>query len=286
MNNKVFINEDIIDLKDAKVSIFDRGYLFSDGVYELIPYFDSKPFLLEEHYSRLRKSLDMIEIKNPYDKDRWFHNIERFLKSCQYRDFYLYIQVTRGMPESFDDNILREHAATKNYKTCVTMFFSKIKNIKKEAVSGKKSITMEDKRWMQCDIKSVSLLYNSYAKTVAYKKGAYEAILVRDGYITEGCSSNVFIVKNNIIKTSPESNLILPGVTRSFVINDVIADSNYDIRIENYKEDDLLNSDEVFITNSTQGILPITHINDKQINDSICYEVTKNLQEIFISKIH
>ena len=286
MNNKVFINEDIIDLKDAKVSIFDRGYLFSDGVYELIPYFDSKPFLLEEHYSRLRKSLDMIEIKNPYDKDRWFHNIKIFLKSCQYRDFYLYIQVTRGMPESFDDNILREHAATKNYKTCVTMFFSKIKNIKKEAVSGKKSITMEDKRWMQCDIKSVSLLYNSYAKTIAYKKGAYEAILVRDGYITEGCSSNVFIVKNNIIKTSPESNLILPGVTRSFVINDVIADSDYDIRIENYKEDDLLNSDEVFITNSTQGILPITHINDKQINDSICYEVTKNLREIFISKIH
>ena len=196
MTNKVYINGNIYAANDAKVSIFDRGYLFSDGVYELIPYFNSKPFLLEEHYSRLQKSLEMLEIENPYSKDKWLSSIETLLKSCQFENYYLYIQVTRGWPRNFDDNILREHAATKDYQTCISMFYSKINSLKNKKTLSTKAITMEDKRWMQCDIKSVSLLYNSYAKTIAHKKGAYEAILVRDGYVTEGCSSNVFVIKD------------------------------------------------------------------------------------------
>ena len=285
MINKVYINGDIYDANDAKVSIFDRGYLFSDGVYELIPYFDSKPFLMEEHYLRLQRSLEMIELENPYNKDKWFANIEKLLKSCHFENYYLYIQVTRGMPRNFDDNILREHAATKDYQTCISMFYSKINSLKNKKTLSTKAITMEDKRWMQCDIKSVSLLYNSYAKTIAHKKGAYEAILVRDGYVTEGCSSNVFVIKDNIIYTSPESNLILPGVTRLFVINDVIKDNGYDIRLESFSEDEMLNADEIFITNSTQGILPITHVNDKLVKNNNNSNISQKLQEIFISKI-
>ena len=143
-----------------------------------------------------------------------------------------------------------------------------------------------DKRWMQCDIKSISLLYNSYAKTIAHKQGAFEAILLRDGIVTEGCSSNVFIIKNNTIKTSPESNLILPGVTRSFVVNSVIKDSDYDVRVENFSEEELLDADEIFITNSTQGILPITHINNKEINNAECGDITSKLYKIFTEKIN
>ena len=286
MTNKVYINGNIYAANDAKVSIFDRGYLFSDGVYELIPYFNSKPFLLEEHYSRLQKSLEMLEIENPYSKDKWLSSIETLLKSCQFENYYLYIQVTRGMPKNFDDNILREHAATKDYQTCTSMFYSKINSLKNKKFSSKKAITLEDKRWMKCDIKSVSLLYNSYAKTIAYKSGAYEAILIRDGYITEGCSSNVFIIKNNIIYTSPESNLILPGVTRSFVINNIIKECGYEIRIEDFNEDDLLNADEIFITNSTQGILPITHINNKLVKNNEDSKITQKLHETFIKKIN
>ena len=286
MKNKVYINEKIYDAENAKVSIFDRAYLFSDGIYELIPYFDKKPFLFDDHYSRLQKSLRMVEINNPYSEDKWVNDIENFVKTCIFENFYLYIQVTRGIPENFDDNILREHAATKNYKTCVTMFYSKIKNLKDNNIIGKKSIIMDDKRWMNCDIKSISLLYNSYAKTIAHKQGAFEAILLRDGIVTEGCSSNVFIIKNNTIKTSPESNLILPGVTRSFVINSVIKDSDYDVRVENFSEEELLDADEIFITNSTQGILPITHINNKEINNAKCGDITSKLYKIFTEKIN
>jgi len=282
LKNKVFLNGSIKNDLDAKVSIFDRGYLFSDGIYELIPYFNSKPFLIDEHYSRLTESLGMIGINNPYTKKEWFRNIDNLLQNCEFENFYLYIQVTRGVPENTKDGIMREHAATKKYNTSVCMFYSEITNLVERNISGKKAITLEDKRWKQCDIKSISLLFNTYAKTLAYNEGAFEAILIRNNIITEGCSSNVFIVKNNVIKTSPKSNLILPGVTRSFVIDEVIKKNNYKIIIENFSEDELFESDEIFITNSTQGILPITCLNEKDINKGLCGDITKELYNIFI----
>ncbi len=282
MKNKVFLNGTIYNAKDAKVSLFDRGYLFSDGIYELIPYFNSKPFLLEDHYKRLQESLKMIGLENPYTKKEWFKNINDFTNNSEYKNYYLYIQVTRGAPKDISDGVLREHAATKNYITAVSMFYSEIDNLQKKNIIGKKSITMEDKRWKKCNIKSISLLFNSYAKTLAYKEGAYEAILIRDDVITEGCSSNVFIVKNNIIKTAPKSNLILPGVTRSFVIEKIIKENGNKLLIENFSKNELLESDEVFITNSTQGILPITIIDNMKINEGICGEITKELYKTFI----
>ena len=141
---------------------------------------------------------------------------------------------------------------------------------------------MEDKRWLQCDVKSISLLFNAYAKTLANEKNAYEAILIRNGVVTEGCSSNVFIVKDEIIKTAPKSNLILPGVTRSFVINELIKKNKYLIQVDNYSEEDLLNADEVFITNSTQAILPIKKINNKIINNGETGDITNKLYKNFL----
>ena len=141
---------------------------------------------------------------------------------------------------------------------------------------------MEDKRWLQCDIKSISLLFNAYAKTLANDQGAYEAILIRNGIVTEGCSSNVFIVKDGVIKTAPKSNLILPGVTRSFVINELIKKNKYPIKIDDYNEDELINADEIFITNSTQAILPIKKINNKTINNGEVGKITEKLYKHFL----
>ena len=122
MNNKVFFNNKICDAEDAKVSVFDRGYLFSDGVYELIPYFKKKPFLQDEHYHRLEQSLEMIGLKNPFEKEVWLEKIEKLIDLCEFENFSLYIQVTRGVTKKLDDGVLREHAATKKYYPSVCMF--------------------------------------------------------------------------------------------------------------------------------------------------------------------
>ena len=282
MNNKVFFNNKICDAEDAKVSVFDRGYLFSDGVYELIPYFKKKPFLQDEHYHRLEQSLEMIGLKNPFEKEVWLEKIEKLIDLCEFDNFSLYIQVTRGVPKKLDDGVLREHAATKKYYPSVCMFCSQIQDLSKNSPKLKNAITMEDKRWLQCDVKSISLLFNAYAKTLANEKNAYEAILIRNRVVTEGCSSNVFIVKDEIIKTAPKSNLILPGVTRSFVINELIKKNKYLIQVDNYNEEDLLNADEVFITNSTQAILPIKKINNKIINNGETGDITNKLYKNFL----
>ena len=176
MNNKVFFNNKICDAENANVSVFDSGYLFSDGIYELIPYFNKKPFLLEDHYHRLKKSLAMIGLKNPYEKKDWIKNIEILVETCEFDNFSLYIQVTRGVPKNIDDGVLREHAATKKYNPSVCMFCSQIQNLSKTNPILKNAINMEDKRWLKCDIKSISLLFNAYAKTLANDQGAYEAI--------------------------------------------------------------------------------------------------------------
>jgi len=254
----------IYDATEAKISVFDRGYLFSDGVYELIPYFKSKAFLFNEHFYRLKNSLNMIDMDNPYEDKIWINKIDNFLENCSYDNFFLYIQITRGVPNDLNEEILREHSATKTYNPTVFMFYSPIKNIIECSLNSVNAITLEDKRWMQCDIKSISLLFNSYAKTLADKLDAYEAILIRDGNITEGCSSNIFIIKDNVIKTAPKSNLILPGVTRAFIIEKVIKNNDFKIHEESFDVGELLKADEVFLTNSSQGILSIKKI-DKHI---------------------
>ena len=319
MTSKVFINGKICNAENASVSVLDRGYLFSDGVYELIPYFNKKPFLFDKHYLRLEKSLKSIALKNPYEKKIWVKKINSFVKECEYKNFSLYIQVTRGVPNNIDDGILREHATTKEYKFTICMFCSEIKELSNNYYMGTRwnenqpedheryarndltgmvredlalefpamqnAITAEDKRWLQCDIKSIALLFNAYTKSIAYKKGAYEAILSRDNVVTEGCSSNVFIIKDKIIKTPPKSNLILPGITRDFIINDILQRKQYEILETKFSKKELLAADEVFITNSTQGVLSIVKIDNQIVNNEECGEITTQIYRNFIDYI-
>ena len=285
MTSKIFINNEICTIEDASVSVLDRGYLFSDGVYELIPYFNKKSFLFDEHYNRLKKSLRSIDLENPFDKEKWLYKIDGFLKECEYKNFSLYIQITRGVPFNIHDGILREHATTKEYRPTICMFCSEIKDLSKESPKVQSAITEEDKRWLKCDIKSIALLFNAHTKSLAHKKGAYEAILFRDGIVTEGCSSNVFIIKNKVIKTSPKSNLILPGVTRDFVIENTLVNQKYNILETNFSKKELFEADEIFITNSTQGVLSIGKIDNKLINDGKCGEITTEIYKNFINHI-
>ena len=286
MSNKIFLNDNLVDIEEAKISVFDRGYLFSDGIYELIPFFKGKPFLLEDHYQRLERSLDMVGISNPYSKAEWKDKIYRFSKENDYKNFSLYIQITRGVPSDFSDGIFREHAATKKYTSSVTMFTSEIKGFPSFAPKREKAIILDDKRWLQCDIKSISLIYNAYAKTLASRSEAYEAILVRNNNITEGCSSNVFIVKDSVIKTCPKTNLILPGITRSFIINQIIKKNNYKFKEENFSLDELKSADEIFVTNSTQGVIEINKLDDKEIGDGEFGPISKKIYENFVESVN
>ena len=286
MSDKIFLNDSFFEARDAKVSVFDRGYLFSDGIYELIPYFNGKPFLFEDHYKRLERSLKMIDIDNPYTKDEWIIRIDDLLKSCDHKHFSLYIQISRGVPLELKDGIYREHAATKKYIPSVLMFYSENKGFPKTKPGTEKAIIMEDKRWLQCDIKSISLLYNAYAKTLAHKENAYETILIRNGKVTEGCSSNVFIVKDKTIKTCPKSNLILPGITRSHVVNNIIKKTAYEYIEKDFSKEELESADEIFVTNSTQCVVSINKLNENLIGDGNCGIITEEIYSKFINSIN
>lgn len=286
MSDKIFLNDNFFDAEEAKVSVFDRGYLFSDGIYELIPYFNYKPFLFDEHYKRLERSLNMIDIENPYSRDEWINRINNLLETCVYKNFSVYIQISRGVPSDLKDGIYREHAATKKYIPSVLMFYSENKGFPKKKPNEEKAIIMEDKRWLQCDVKSISLLYNAYAKTLAHKENAYETILIRDGNVTEGCSSNVFIVKENIIKTCPKSNLILPGISRTHIVNNLIKSTEYELIEKEFSKEELESADEIFVTNSTQCIVSINKINNNTIGTGTCGKITEEIFSQFIKSIN
>ena len=281
---KVFINGDLSDATSAKISPFDRGFLFADGVYELIPFFSNKPFLLDEHYLRLSRSLQKMEIKNPYTEEEWKSHISNLVETTDLKNFYLYIQVTSGTPELNGVSRKRDHVYPEDYKSTVFMFLSEITLLSQDDISsGQEAITLEDMRWYLCDIKSISLAYNAYARDLANKKGAFESILKRDNLITEGSSSNIFIIKNNKIITPKSNNLILHGITRGFVFK-LAKKMNIEILEKDITYEDLMNSDEVFVTNSTQSVVPISVIDGKKINSGSAGPLSLELSKNFISE--
>ena len=215
----VYLNGNFIPLEKAQVSVLDRGFTFADGVYEIIPVFSGQPFRLIEHLNRLRNSLDGISLVLDYDGGKWQSLIDELLSLNQVtEDSSIYIQVTRGVDE-------RNHFYQTVFTPTVFMFCKPLQQM--EVSRGVSAILHEDIRWEYCHIKAVALLPNVLLKQRAREKdNSLEAILYRDGYITEGAASNVFIVKDNTVRTPPKSNRLLPGITRDLVV-ELIRESDY-----------------------------------------------------------
>ncbi|MCK4870889.1 MAG: aminotransferase class IV [Gammaproteobacteria bacterium] len=262
--NVVYLNGKYLPIKKATISVLDRGFLFSDGVYEVIPIYNNKLFFADQHLDRLKNSLRYLNLHSDYDKDDWRNIFQSLINKndAQKGNYHIYLQVTRGHADKRTHKFPTEAEPT----ILVTLNISSSNQTYKTLSQGKSAITTVDHRWQNCHIKSISLLANVLHTNEATQADADEAILIRDGYALEGASSNLFIVKNGTIITPPLSTHILPGITRAIIL-DLAAENKISCKEEAVTVLQLEHADEIWITSSTREIYPITKLNQKPVGN-------------------
>jgi len=281
MNNidLVYLDGKFIAAKEAKVSVFDRGFIFGDGIYEVIPVFGGHPLRLAEHLRRLENNLKAISIGNPHNQDQWQEIITKLIASVaanhpEFTDQMVYIQITRGVAP-------RDHVFPAKVTPTVFVYADTAPVANPEYLkNGVQAITHADTRWQHCEIKSTSLLANVLLRQQAAEANVTEAILIRDNFLTEGAASNIFIVKNNIIRTPPKSEQILPGITRDLIV-ELIQKNNLAGEENMISEQQLQDADEIWMTSSTKEILPITRLNGKKVGSGQAGPVHKKMYKIY-----
>ncbi len=247
-----------LPLSQARVPVLDRGFIFGDGVYEVIPVYGRRPFRLPQHLARLERSLAAIRLDPPLDARGWTALIDELLARNPGGDRSVYLQVTRGPAR-------RDHAFPRAPTPTVFAMVSPL-NPPDPALleEGAAAVVLEDIRWSRCDIKSVNLLANILLRQQAVERGALEAILVRDGQVTEGAASNVFIVRAGEIRTPPTSRFMLPGITRDLVL-ELARAHGLPCREVPVSESELRGADEIWITSSTREVLPVTRLDGRPV---------------------
>ena len=256
--NIAHFNGELTPLDRIHVSPLDRGFLFGDGVYEVIPVYDGAPLRAREHFERLQRSMDEIRLANPHTVDEWIE-LTRQLLAHHPGNQSVYIQVTRGVPPK------RDHVIPKGITPTVFMMVQPLVTPSKEAVeNGVACLTHEDFRWTRCHIKSTSLLGNVLARQVSAEAGATETILLRDGFVTEASSSNVFVVKDGVVAAPPQDHLILLGITYDLVTR-LAKDGTVKLEIRPVSESELRAADEIWLSSSTKEVLAVTKLDGKPV---------------------
>lgn len=258
----VYLNGNYLPEDEACVPVLDRGFIFGDGVYEVIPAYGDRLFRLEQHLQRLDNSLDGIRLDNPMSHDEWTHVLEEVIRlnSDGEHDQSVYLQVTRGVAK-------RDHIFPDQVTQTVFVMASPMGAVPEAQLeNGIAAITHEDIRWRYCHIKSIALLPNTLMRQVARESGAAEALLHRGNQVTEGAASNVFIVKDGRILTPRKDECLLPGITRDLVL-EIGSDAGLDCREADIELEQLSNADEIWITSSTKEILPVTLLDGKPVGD-------------------
>ena len=270
----VFLNGEFIAADEAKVSVLDRGFVFGDGVYEVIPVYDGYCFKLKNHLERLQNSLDESRIVNPYSEKHWENVLEKLISLHLGGDQVLYLQVTRGVAA-------RDHIFPENTKPTVFVMSNLLQAVpRKYKKNGISAISLKDSRWQKCNIKSTSLLPNCLLKQQAKDAGAEEALLISDGYLTEGSTSNAYAVIDGVIYTAPKSGKILAGITREVVLN---LASKAGIRLieEPVPEFKLADVDELWTSSSTKEVLPITRLNGVKVGEGVPGPVWQKIDVLY-----
>lgn len=275
MSYIVYLNGQYLPIEDAKISVLDRGFTFGDGVYEVIPVYEGHIFRMREHLERLNNSLDEVYIDRPYALEQWQEILRELIEKNSAKntgnDLSLYMQVTRGISE-------RDHATDIATKQTVFAMCRPLPEYDRSA--GISAIIEEDIRWKYCHIKAITLLPSVMLRHKARDAGATEAILVKDGYITEGAASNVFIVKNGIVKTPPKDGSLLPGITRDLVV-ELLTESGIPCEEVAIKEIELKQADEIWITSSTWEIVPVISLDNNPVGTGRPGEVWQQASEIY-----
>ena len=251
----VYLNGEFLPLEEARISVLDRGFTFGDGVYEVFLVYRRKIFRFSEHLQRLNNSLAAIHMENPLSSDEWEKILSTLVENNPAENQSLYLQVTRGVSE-------RDHSI--NLPKMPTVFAMSKALPERHLSEGIKAITCEDIRWKLCYIKAITLLPSILLRNQALEAGATEAILLRDNFVTEGAASNVFIVKEGLVKTPPKDGSLLPGITRDLIV-ELMNREGIVCKEEKVTRDELLNADEIWITSSTWEIVPVIQLDNHSV---------------------
>ncbi|MGB9813696.1 MAG: D-amino-acid transaminase [Thermovenabulum sp.] len=274
MDALIYLNGEKVDYENAKVSVEDRGFLFGDGIYEVIRVYNGRFFYLNRHIERLKKGAEQIYLDLDFGVENLVETIKKAVKESGFKDASVYVQVTRGAAP-------RQHAFPSNTKCTWLVIVREVKPQPQEYYeNGVMAITVPDERWTRCNIKTVQLLANCIAKEKAKRAGAYEAIFHRGDIITEASSSNVFMVKDGKIFTHPANNLILHGITR-YAVLEIIKNNNFELYEETFSKEKLFEADEVFLTGTMTEVMPIVKIDGKIIGDGVPGKITMKIMEDF-----
>jgi D-alanine transaminase len=258
---EIYLNGHFLPPQQGQISVMDRGFLFGDGVYEVIPCYGGRLFRLEEHLHRLDNSLHAIRMRNPLERDEWRAILERLIGQLPGADQSIYLQVTRGSSGQRDHAIPAGIAPTVFVMTQPAVYPDPT-----TLATGIKAITLADNRWLRCDIKAITLLANVLLRSEALDQGAGEAILIRDGQATEGAASNLFIVQAGELLTPPKSDRLLPGITRDLVLE--LAQQHGLPAAEREISEAMLNSaDEIWVTSSTKEVTPVVELNGRPVGN-------------------
>ncbi len=268
----IYLNGSFIPIEDARISVLDRGFIFGDGVYEVIPVYSLIPFRLAAHLRRLQKSLDGIQLRNPHTDIEWEKLLTQIIASNEGEDQSIYLHITRGVAP-------RNHAFPKEVAPTIFIMSSPLIAAPKELiVTGVSAITANDNRWSRCDIKAISLLPNVLLRQMASDSDATETLLLRDGFLSEGSASSIFIVKNKILLVPPKSNFMLPGITYDVVL-ELAVKYQIPYKIREISENDLRSSDEILLASSTKEIMSITLLDGKKVGSGEPGEVFAQLYQ-------
>jgi len=273
MKELTYFNGEMVEPGAKVVSLDDRGYCFGDGVYEVVRVYNGRAFAFSYHQDRLYRSMREMDIpvRMPPDELQELHEI--MIEQSEITDGYIYLQITRGVTP-------RHHAFERSkLEPQMYMFIKPITTDLSALQQGVKAITLPDERWARVDIKTLNLIPNILAQTKAEKKGAYTAILVRDGIVTEGATSNVFVMKDGVCYTHPADHHILKGITRQLVVTRVAPTAGITIIEREFDEAFLQEADEIFFTDTIGGIIPITTLNREPVGDGKPGKAAKVLAE-------
>lgn len=275
----VYLNGEFLSANEAKISVFDRGFIFGDGIYEVVPVINKKLVDKAEFWARFERSLKEIELNPPCKtKDEFEKILYEIIEKNNINEGSVYIEVTRGTAP-------RDFEFLKGLKQ--TVF---VNGIKKQvlqnplAQTGIEIVSVEDLRWQRCDIKSVSLLAQCIAKTKAHRMGAFEGFMVRNGFVSEASSSSAFIIKNKVLITPPLNNEILPGIRRIAVLK-FAKDLGLKIEYRKFTMDEVYESDECFISSATLLVIGVVKADEKVIADGKVGKFTQKFRELYKQKM-
>jgi D-alanine transaminase len=258
----IYLNGSYMPIEEAKIPVLDRGFIFGDGVYEVIPVYSRRAFRIAEHLKRLQHSLDGIKLKNPHSEREWTDILNELIKRNTPQDQYLYLHITRGVAK-------RDHAFP-NPPVPPTVFVlsNPLTTPPAEQLqNGIRCITVVDNRWLRCDIKSIALLPNVLLRQAAVEAGCAEAILIRDdAFLTEGSASNIFAVKSGKLLAPPKDNLMLPGITYD-VILELAAANGIPFEVRRVSKAEVFSADELLLTSSTREVLAITTLDGQPVGN-------------------